>query len=168
MRVSPGGANQAPDAVYCSRPGHRPDEKPLVISWERWGSVLGLETDFQRGAFALARHLGAPLLPVVLTGGHRVWEHPVGPALRNGQVVGVRVLPPASSSAVQAASPDAPRTRLQREMKREALLGGLPPPRRYVPEGDGFWDSHHFGIDPAFPERRARVETRRLLRGDTA
>lgn len=133
------------------------------------GSVLGLETDFQRGAFALAQHLGAPLLPVVLTGGHRVWEHPFGPALRYGQAVGLRVLAPVPAAAVAAASPDALRSRLQREMKREALAGGLPPPRRYVPERDGFWDGYHFGIDPAFPEVRARVEARRrLLQGDTA
>ena len=41
------------------------------------------------GAFALARHLGAPLLPVVLTGGHRVWEHPFAPTLRYGQPIAV-------------------------------------------------------------------------------
>ena len=40
------------------------------------GSILGIELAFQPGAFHLARRLGRPLLPVVVTGGHRVWEHP--------------------------------------------------------------------------------------------
>ncbi|MGE3912954.1 MAG: lysophospholipid acyltransferase family protein, partial [Chloroflexota bacterium] len=38
------------------------------------GSVLGLEIDFRIGPFALAAALGRPILPVALTGTHRVWE----------------------------------------------------------------------------------------------
>ncbi len=133
------------------------------------GSVLGLETDFQRGAFAVARHLRAPLLPVVLTGGHRVWEHPFSPTLRYGQPVGLRVLPPVPVPEVLSMPPDALRSRVQREMKRAALAGDLPPPRRYDPERDGYWDGYRFDIDPAFPELRRLVEARRLLlRGETA
>ncbi|MEF2277516.1 lysophospholipid acyltransferase family protein [Deinococcus sp. YIM 134068] len=130
------------------------------------GSVLGLETAFQPGAFALARHLGAPLLPVVLTGGHCVWEHPFGPALRYGVRMGLRVLPPVPAPEVVATPPDLLRAQLQREMKDAALAGDLPPPRRYVPERDGFWDGYRFDIDPAFPELHARIEARRLPRGD--
>lgn len=125
------------------------------------GSVLGIETDFQPGAFALARHLRAPLLPVVLTGGHRVWEHPFGPTLRYGVPVGLRVLPPVPAAEVVTTAPETLRVRLQREMKAVALSGTLPPPRRYVPERDGFWDGYRFDIDPAFPRLRAQVQARR-------
>ncbi|BDP40195.1 hypothetical protein DAETH_01640 [Deinococcus aetherius] len=132
------------------------------------GSVLGLETDFQRGAFTLARHLRAPLLPVVLTGGHRIWEHPFAPTLRYGQRVGLRVLPPVPVAEVLAVLPDILRARVQREMKRAALSGDLPPPRRYDPERDGYWDGYRFDIDPAFPELRGQIEARRLhLSGET-
>ncbi|WP_245872987.1 lysophospholipid acyltransferase family protein [Deinococcus planocerae] len=133
------------------------------------GSVLGVETAFQRGAFTLARHLRAPLLPVVLTGGHRVWEHPFTPTLRYGQTVGLRVLPPVPVPQVLDEPPDVLRSRMQREMKRVALSGSLPAPRRYDPERDGYWDGYRFDIDPAFPEVRDRIEARRLLRrGATA
>ena len=43
------------------------------------GSILGIEIAFQPGAFTLAARLGRPLLPVLVTGGHRVWEYPSRP-----------------------------------------------------------------------------------------
>lgn len=133
------------------------------------GSVLGIETAFQRGAFALARHLGAPLLPVVLTGGHRVWEHPFSPTLRYGQRVGLRVLPPVSAAEVARTPPETLRRRLEGEMKAAALARGLPAPRRFVPARDGYWDGYAFDIDPAFGALHAEIEARRLaLQGETA
>lgn len=115
------------------------------------GTVLGLETDFQRGAFALARHLDLPILPVVLTGTHRIWEHPFTPTLRYGQPVGVRVLPEVTREEVRRTSPEELRVGLRRTMKRAALEGSLPPARQYHPARDGYWDGFHFAIDPDFP-----------------
>ena len=132
------------------------------------GTVLGLETDFQRGAFLLARQLDLPLLPAVLTGAHRVWEHPFTPCLRYGQRVGLRVLPPVGREEVRATLPETLRVQVRRAMKRAALDPDLPPPRRYVPERDGFWDGFRFDIDPDFPELRSAVERhRQSLTGDT-
>ncbi len=125
------------------------------------GSILGIETDFQRGAFALARQLNAPLLPVVVTGGHRVWEHPYAPTLRYGQAMGLRVLPALTASEVAARSVDALRVLLQRRMKGAALAGDLPAPRRYDPARDGYWDGYRFDIDPAFPDLAARIARHR-------
>lgn len=133
------------------------------------GSVLGLETDFQRGAFALAHHLGLPLLPVVLTGTHRVWEHPFSPAVRYGQAVGLRVLPPISAATVAAVSPETLRVTTRRAMKHAAQDPRLPPARRYRPERDGFWDGYRFDIDPDFPDVHHLVTAHRQhLIGETA
>lgn len=133
------------------------------------GTVLGLETDFQRGAFALARHLGLPILPVALTGTHRVWEHPFTPALRYGQPVGLRVLPAVTREEVRRTPPEELRVGLRRRLKSAALEPGLPPPRRYDPERDGYWDGFHFAIDPDFPRVYDLVAAhRRALSGETA
>lgn len=132
------------------------------------GSVLGIETAFQLGAFALARHLGAPILPVVLSGTHRIWEHPFAPTLRYGVRVGLRVLPPVPALEVLARDPHDLRADLQGRMKRAALGGELPLPRRYVPQRDGFWDGFRFDIDPAFPEVFEAVRQRRRTQGGGA
>ena len=58
------------------------------------GTILGIESEFMAGAFALARTLERPILPVALTGSHRIWEHPYTPRLRYGQRMSLRVLPP--------------------------------------------------------------------------
>ncbi|UBV44586.1 hypothetical protein LAJ19_17595 (plasmid) [Deinococcus taeanensis] len=123
--------------------------------------MLGLETDFQQGAFALARHLNLPVLPVVLTGAHRVWEHPFSPALRYGQPVGLRVLPALTRSEVQRCAPETLRVQVRRRMKAAALDGRLPAPRRYDPERDGYWHGFHFSIDPDFPQVQALVAAHR-------
>ena len=133
------------------------------------GSVLGLETQFQRGAFVLARQLDLPILPVVLTGAHRVWEHPFTPTLRYGQRVGLRVLPPVRREEVRQTPPEVLRVRLRRAMKRAALDPAMPPARRYDPARDGFWDGYRFDIDPDFSELCRRVLAhRRQALGETA
>src|SRR5687768_3759630 len=62
------------------------------------GSILGIETEFKAGPFALASALGRPILPVALSGGHRIWEHPYSPRLRYGQRLSLAVLPPVSAA----------------------------------------------------------------------
>ncbi|UBV44548.1 1-acyl-sn-glycerol-3-phosphate acyltransferase (plasmid) [Deinococcus taeanensis] len=125
------------------------------------GTVLGLDTDFQRGAFALAKHLNLPILPVALTGAHRVWEHPFSPVLRYGQPVGLRVLPEVTQEKVRCTSAETLRVHLRRRMKAAALDGRLPAPRRYDPERDGYWHGFHFSIDPDFPQVQALVAAHR-------
>ncbi len=120
------------------------------------GTLLGIETRFARGAAVAAAHLSRPLLPVVVTGTHRVWEYPLSPRLRFGREVGLRVLPP-----VPAAEALARWRAVEAEMKRHALDGGMPLPRRFDPDRDGWWDGYRYDIDPAFPELAARVAAHR-------
>ena len=121
------------------------------------GSILGIETAFQRGAFRVAERFGRPLLPVVITGTHLVWEHPYSPTLRYQQKVSFRVLEPipGAKAARRARS-------IEREMKAMALLEGMAPVRRFVPDRDGWWDGYAFEIDPDYPELAAAVEARRM------
>ena len=80
------------------------------------GSVLGIETAFQSGAFRLAERWGVPVLPVVLSGAHKVWEYPFSPTVRLGQRIQMEVLDPIPpESAVAAMRP------LERTMKERAL-----------------------------------------------
>lgn len=116
------------------------------------GCLLGIEIDFHPGAFRLARTLGAPILPVVITGGHRIWEHPFSATLRYGERVAIRVLTPIIAAEVKGRDPETLRRELQARMKAIALSPDLPRPRRYVPQRDGFWDGFAFDIDPQFPE----------------
>jgi len=125
------------------------------------GAVLGIETAFQAGAFHLARVLRAPILPIVLTGSHRIWEHPFSSRVRYGQRVAVVVLPEVSVEEVQRWSPKGLRLDLQHRMKAIARSGDLPEPRHFVPERDGFWDGFAFEIDADFPELLERVERHR-------
>jgi len=126
------------------------------------GSILGIETAFTRGAFRLADRLEVPLLPVVLSGSHRVWEYPYRPTLRFGQRMRMEVLEPlpvgTASRSMEA---------LQCEMKTRAL-SAAPSPRRFNPDVDGWWDDYRYDIDPAFPELAGRVaEHRRRAAGST-
>ncbi len=125
------------------------------------GSILGVEIAFQPGAFRLAERLGYPLLPVVLTGSHRVWAWPFSSRLRYGQRVSLRVLPPVPAREVRARGVEAVRRALQAEMKRHALAGGMSPPRRFVPEVDGYWEGYAYEIDPMFPELARKVQRHR-------
>lgn len=116
------------------------------------GTVAGFQTDFQRGVFAVARRVNAPVLPVAISGAHRIWEHPFSPTLRYGQRVALTVLPPISAGEVQTLSLDSLRIRTRRAMKAAALSPGNPPARFFDPDRDGYWDGYQLDIDPDFPE----------------
>ncbi len=120
------------------------------------GSVLGIEVAFWRGAFHMAERLDAWVLPVVITGSHRVWEYPYSPLVRFGQRVSVRVLPAVPPrEAIERAGT------LETEMKQIALSDATEPARRFRPEVDGYWDDYPYVIDPAFPELAAGVAAHR-------
>lgn len=121
------------------------------------GSILGVEAAFAPGAFRLAARLGLPVLPIVLTGSHRVWEYPFRPVVRFGERMRMHILP-----AVPASDAIAARRRLERRMKRIALASPVPP-RRFDPDRDGWWDGYRFSIDPDFPELAARFAQRSPL-----
>ena len=125
------------------------------------GSILGIETDFQPGAFAVARTCQRPILPIALTGSHRVWEHPFGPRLRRNQRMTLRVLPPIPVEEVRARSVAELRRELRRRLKAAALDGVMQPPRRFVPRRDGYWDGYAYEIDPDFPELAAEIAAHR-------
>lgn len=122
------------------------------------GTILGIESAFTAGAFRIAERFDKPVLPVVLTGGHRVWEHPFSPTVRFGQRMRLEVLSPVPPAEAMDRLDD-----VESDMKRRALTSPVPP-RRYVPERDGWWDEYRFTIDPSFPELRDRVAKRRRPR----
>ena len=125
------------------------------------GSILGIEIDFKAGPFALAASLGRPILPVALTGSHRVWEHPYSPRLRYGQRLSLVVLPPIWPDELRARGVEGARVEVQRRLKARALDGRMAPPRRFVPERDGYWDGYAYEIDPAFPSLQAQIARHR-------
>lgn len=130
------------------------------------GTILGIETNFLRGAFALAHAMGRPILPIALTGSHRVWEHPFTPRLRYGQQISLRVLPPVAVDQLGARDVDALRSEIQQRVKAAALSGDMAAPRHYVPARDGYWDGFAFQIDPAFPALAADVAQHRARVAD--
>lgn len=107
------------------------------------GSVLGLDIAFQPGAFRVAQHFGVPVLPVVLTGSHRVWDYPFSPMLRWNQKIRMEVLSP-----IDPAEAVSKMHSLERRMKKVALGYSDAPARRYVPARDGEWPNYTFAIDP--------------------
>ncbi len=119
------------------------------------GTILGIEAAFQPGAAWLARRLRIPVLPVVITGSHRVWEHPFSDVLRFGQAMSMRVLDP-----VEVDGPEAFRE-LERGMKAVAREPGMAPVRRFDPERDGWWDEYPYAIDPDFADLAAAHSARR-------
>jgi len=123
------------------------------------GTILGIESDFNVGAFAVARALEQPILPVALTGGHRVWEHPYTPRLRYGQRMSMRVLPPLRINRTDEL--DAVRIQVRRQLKAAALEGTMAPPRRFVPQRDGYWDGYRYHIDPDFADLAAHIAEHR-------
>ena len=129
--------------------------KSLVVFPQ--GSILGIEIDFLAGPFGLARTLGRPILPIVLTGSHRIWEYPYTPRLRYGERLSLRVLPPISAAACRASTTEALRQEMQTGMKSVALGGDLAPPRRFVPARDGYWDGYAYRIDPRFPTLASEI-----------
>ena len=132
------------------------------------GTILGIETDCTLGAFALAHTVGRPILPVALTGSHRVWEHPYTPRLRYGQRLSLRVLAPVPADAVRASQPEHLRRAIQAQLKAAALSGTMAPPRRFVPARDGYWDGYAYRIDPAFGDLAADVARHRQARPGAA
>ncbi len=125
------------------------------------GTVLGIETAFKCGAFRLAQALRAPIVPVVLTGAHRVWEHPFSARLRYGQRVAAVILEAIPEAVVSATPAQSLCRSVERAMKEIALSGQVPAPRRYVPERDGYWDGYAFEIDPRFTALAERVAQER-------
>ena len=121
------------------------------------GGILGIESAFTAGAFRLAERCRQPLLPVVLAGSHRVWEHPFSPRVRFNQSIRMEVLPAIEPTELRGALPA-----IQTQMKRRALAAD-PQPRRFVPERDGWWDDYRYEIDEAFPDLARRVERHRAL-----
>ena len=111
------------------------------------GSILGIESAFRRGPFRIADRLSRPVLPVVITGTNRVWEHPYTDRLRFGQTVSMRVLEPLPvGDAVKGMR------EVERMMKQMALSPKMASPRRFDPKRDGYWDDYSYEIDPDFPE----------------
>ena len=121
------------------------------------GSVLGIEVAFRPGILRLAKRFGIPVLPVVIAGTHRVWEHPYSATLRLDQTVSMEVLAPISPEKLSAE-----RLRhAERAMKSRALANPDSPARRFDPECDGWWDGYRYEIDPDFPDLRQRVDHHR-------
>ena len=119
------------------------------------GSILGIELAFHPGAFNLAHQSGRPILPVVLTGAHRVWDHPFSATLRLNQRMTVTVLPP-----VPAPEAISRRTEIERRTKQHALASPIPP-RHFDPTRDGYWDAYRYDIDTTFPQLADRVARHR-------
>ena len=116
------------------------------------GTVLGIQTAFLPGAFRLARSLGLSIVPIVVTGSSRIWEHPFSSRLRYRQAVSISVLESISREVVLGIAEHELRLRIQREMKRVALTGEHVPPRHYVPERDGVWPGFRFELDPLWAQ----------------
>jgi 1-acyl-sn-glycerol-3-phosphate acyltransferase len=124
------------------------------------GSVLGVEVAFKPGVARIARRFGLPVLPVVISGTHRVWEYPFTQTVRFGQRVAMTVLPP-----IEPADASLERVRhAERQMKSLALLDTEAPVRRFIPERDGWWDGYAFDIDGDFTELDSRVARHRRMR----
>jgi len=124
------------------------------------GSILGIEAGFRPGPFRIADRLGKRVLPVVITGTHRVWEHPYTNRLRFGQSVSMRVLNPLPIGDALGGMRD-----LERSMKRVALSPQMAPARRFDPERDGYWDNYSYEIDPDFAEIAELVAEHRSAMG---
>ncbi len=153
IAVTPESGSLAYREILRRAPGVLDQGESLVVFPQ--GSILGIETAFAPGAFRLARRLDVPLLPVVLSGSHRVWEHPFRPVVRPRQQIFMRVLP-----AVVPHEAEQSVRSLEQRMKSLALQCAAPP-RRYVPELDGWWDGYQFAIDADHPQLAARVAARR-------
>ncbi len=123
------------------------------------GSILGVEAAFYPGPFRIAEKLGRPVLPVVISGTHRVWEHPYRPTVRRRQHVRLEILDPVP--AVQSVEQ---MRATEREMKRLALAHA-PFPRHYEPDRDGWWDDYPFRIDSDFADLARRVHDHRASVG---
>ncbi len=115
------------------------------------GSLLGIEIEFQQGAFRLAERLDLPILPVVLTGAATVWDHPFSTTLNFGRTVRLEVFPPIEAEAAVSSA-----AAVEWEMKERAMAAN-PQPRHFDPDRDGWWDDYRYEIDPRFADLRAAV-----------
>ena len=122
------------------------------------GTILGIESAFSAGAFRLAARSERPVLPIVLSGSHRVWDHPFSPRVLFGQKITLEVMPPIAPEDATRSMAD-----LEVRMKQKALAS-TPGPRRFVPERDGWWDEYRYEIDPAFTELLRRVDDHRAAK----
>lgn len=143
IAVEPENPRGALRKVLRSAPATFAAGESLVVFPQ--GSVLGIETAFQNGAFRLAERFEIALLPIVLTGSHRVWEFPFAPTLRKGQHIRMEILDPIEPEAAVGGMRE-----IEREMKRRALAITDAPARRYLPDRDGLWNGYRFDLDPDF------------------
>lgn len=130
-------------------------ESPVVFPQ---GSILGIEVAFSPGALRMAKHFGVPLLPVVLSGSHLVYEHPFSPTVRFGRTISMTILRPLEPQSLDITG----FRELEREMKRRALMARQAPARRFDPERDGWWDDYEYEIDSDFPELYENVARHKL------
>jgi 1-acyl-sn-glycerol-3-phosphate acyltransferase len=122
------------------------------------GSVLGVEVAFKPGVARIAERFDLPVLPVVISGTHRVWEYPFTQTVRFGQQVAMTVLPPIEPADVSMARIRQAET----DMKSLALVATGAPVRRFAPDRDGWWDDYDFDIDIRFADLESRVAHHRL------
>lgn len=120
------------------------------------GSILGIEVAFNRGGFWLARQLDVPVLPVVITGTHRLWEYPYSPRIRRRHPVSLHILEPIPGDEAWRRAGE-----VEDAMRALALDDAHARPRRFVPERDGYWDDYPYEIAPMFPELAAQVAAHR-------
>lgn len=123
------------------------------------GSILGLEVALKEGAFRVASRLKLPILPVAVTGSHRVWEWPYSPTLRYGCTVTMAVLPAVDPPSREDTAAVA--VAVGRSLRAAALGRGMAAPRRFLPARDGFWDGYDYTIDPDFPDLADEVRRHR-------
>lgn len=123
------------------------------------GSILGVEIAFQAGVARLSRRFGLPVLPVVISGTHRVWEYPFTRTVRFGQPVSMAVLRPIDPADVSVVTIRS----AEREMKALALGNTNAPVRRFVPHRDGWWDAYAFDIDSDFPQLGSQLDRHRRV-----
>jgi 1-acyl-sn-glycerol-3-phosphate acyltransferase len=136
----------------------KPDEHLVIFPQ---GSVLGLEIALKSGAFLAAQKLGRAIVPIALTGTHRIWEHPFSARLRIGERVSLRVLEPISAASVATTEPRVLLAEVQRRLKIAALEPTMVAPRRYIPSRDGYWLGYSFDVDDAFPALQRDLNLRR-------
>jgi 1-acyl-sn-glycerol-3-phosphate acyltransferase len=154
MTISPENPLAAMRTLLTESPAVFESGRSLVVFPQ--GTLLGIETAFSAGAFRLAERFRRPLLPVVISGSHRVYEYPFSPIVRFGETIRMEILPPvAPGEAVSVMG------RVESEM-RDAAMASEWAPRRYQPERDGYWDGYAFEISPRVRELAADLRAHRL------
>jgi 1-acyl-sn-glycerol-3-phosphate acyltransferase len=153
ITLSPELPVQAMRTLFAEAPAVFESGRSLVVFPQ--GTLLGIETAFSAGAFRVADRFRRPLLPVVITGGHRVYEYPFSPLIRFGETIRMEILPPLRPGRAVMEMPGVER------IMREAALSAQPRPRHFRPERDGYWDGYAYEIAPEFAELAADVAAHR-------